>query len=129
MRRLILSACGVAPMLAFAQPTVVTSIHPISMIVSAVGGDHVRIEQLVNNNASPHDFALRPSDIRNLGKADLVVWTGEALESFMLKPLSNLNNVHQLEWMELPGVALQAFGDDHNHDHGDHDDHDREERS
>ncbi|CUB04808.1 zinc ABC transporter substrate-binding protein ZnuA [Marinomonas fungiae] len=119
---------------AFAQTHVVTSIKPVSMVVSAIGGDQVKIEQLVNNQASPHDFAMRPSDLRKLDQADLVVWVGENLETFLEKPLANLSGKKDIEWMALSGTYLRQFSetaDEHHHDeheeHGDHDGHDHDE--
>ena len=107
---------------AFAQTQVVTSIKPVSMIVTAIGGDEVKVEQLVNNQASPHDYAMRPSDLRKLDQADLVVWVGESLETFLEKPLANLSSKKDIEWMALSGTYLREFGEE-GHDHEDHDEH------
>ena len=107
---------------AFAQTQVVTSIKPVSMIVTAIGGDEVKVEQLVNNQASPHDYAMRPSDLRKLDQADLVVWVGESLETFLEKPLANLSSKKDIEWMALSGTYLREFGEE-DHDHEDHDEH------
>ena len=107
---------------AFAQTQVVTSIKPVSMIVTAIGGDEVKVEQLVNNQASPHDYAMRPSDLRKLDQADLVVWVGESLETFLEKPLANLSSKKDIEWMALSGTYLREFGEEgHDHDHEEHD--------
>ncbi len=112
---------------AFAQTHVVTSIKPVSMVVSAIGGDQVEVEQLVNNQASPHDFAMRPSDLRKLDQADLVVWVGESLETFLEKPLANLSGKKDIEWMALSGTYLREFGDTkEEHHHDEHDEHDEE---
>ena len=69
--------------LAMAKPVIVTSINPVSMVVAAIAGDKADIEQIVSSTASPHDFALRPSDLRKIAQADAVVWVGESLESFL----------------------------------------------
>ncbi len=71
-------------------PSVVVSIKPLHAIVAAVmnGGDPPRL--LVKGGASPHDYALRPSDAAALNDADLVVWVGEAFELFLTKPLEAL---------------------------------------
>ncbi|MEC8079866.1 MAG: zinc ABC transporter substrate-binding protein, partial [Pseudomonadota bacterium] len=105
---------------AFAQTQVVTSIKPVSMIVTAIGGDEVKVEQLVNNQASPHDYAMRPSDLRKLDQADLVVWVGESLETFLEKPLANLSSKKDIEWIALSGTYLREFGEE-GHDHEEHD--------
>lgn len=111
---------------AFAQTQVVTSIKPVSMIVTAIGGDEVKVEQLVNNQASPHDYVMRPSDLRKLDQADLVVWVGESLETFLEKPLANLSSKKDIEWMALSGTYLREFGEE-GHDHDEHEGHDHED--
>ncbi len=115
---------------AFANTQVVTTVKPVSLIVGAIGGEHVTVEQLINNQASPHDFALRPSDLRKLNDAELVVWVGESLETFLEKPLANLNAKKDLEWMALNGLTLREFGEEHDHEgheHEDHEGHDHED--
>ena len=104
---------------------VTTSIKPVSMIVKAIAGDKVKIEQVVSNSASPHDFALRPSDIKKLYKADLVVWVGESLEPFLEKPIANSKAANSaIEWMLLvEGHDSEQGLNNHvevkHHDHGD----------
>jgi len=94
--------------------TVATSIKPVSMVVKAIGGDKVKIRQIVSNSASPHDFALRPSDLKKILKADLVVWVGESLEPFLEKPIANSQHANTaIEWMTL------VEGDEHKKDQGD----------
>ena len=110
-------------------PIVATSVKPVSMVVKAIAGDKVKIEQIVSNSASPHDFALRPSDIKKLLKADLVVWVGESLEPFLEKPIANSQHAKSaIEWMLL--VEGEADHDEEpqghqvkvssSHQHGDH---------
>lgn len=94
-------------------PSVATSIKPVSMVVKAIAGDKVNIEQIVSNNASPHDFALRPSDLRKVINADLVVWVGESLEPFLEKPLHNSQHADTaIEWLSL----VESAGDHHKSD-------------
>ncbi|TBR44246.1 zinc ABC transporter substrate-binding protein [Marinomonas agarivorans] len=104
-----------------ALPKVTTSIKPVSMVVKAVAGEYADIQQVVGNNASPHDFALRPSDIRKINQADAVVWVGESLESFLEKSLENAGKLdNAIEWLALDGVTLASYSE---HDHDKHDDH------
>lgn len=128
-----LSVSVLSPVL-FAKPTIVTSIKPVSMVVAAIAGDRANIEQIVSSTASPHDFALRPSDLRKINQADTVVWVGESLERFLEKPLENAGKEKSsIEWLALKGMTLQEFDKGHEeehheehvgHDeHADHDDH------
>ena len=38
---------------------------------------------LLPDGASEHDYSLRPSDVKRLQNADLVVWIGPEMEAFM----------------------------------------------
>ncbi|MBJ7556143.1 zinc ABC transporter substrate-binding protein ZnuA [Marinomonas spartinae] len=120
-----LSVSMLSPMV-LAKPTVVTSIKPVSMVVAAIAGDRANIEQIVSSTASPHDFAMRPSDLRKIGQADVVVWVGESLERFLEKPLENVGKEKSsIEWLTLNGMTLENFAKDH--DHGDEEDHEHME--
>ncbi|MBJ7536897.1 zinc ABC transporter substrate-binding protein [Marinomonas transparens] len=121
---LTLGVSALSP-LTMAKPVIVTSIQPVSMVVAAITGDRAEIEQIVSSTASPHDFALRPSDLRKIAQADTVVWVGESLESFLEKPLENAGKeASSIEWLALDGMSLRDFGEEHHDEHAGHDDHD-----
>ena len=61
----------------------VTSIKPLALIAQEIAGDKVSVENLLPVKASPHDYPLRVSDIRRLQDADLVLWVGPSLETFL----------------------------------------------
>ena len=71
-------------------PVVVATIPPVHsltyMVMTGVG----RPRLLLAKGASPHDYALKPSDARALTRARLVIWVGPGLESFLSKPLKTL---------------------------------------
>jgi zinc transport system substrate-binding protein len=71
---------------------------------------------------SPHDYALRPSDVKKLRDADLVVWFGPELEAFMVTLMEGEDNT--LTISEVPNLDLRDYsisGDDHDgHDHEGH---------
>lgn len=120
-KTLIALGISVFSPLALAKPVVVTSIKPVSMVVAAIAGDKADIEQIVSN--SPHDFALRPSDLKKIHNADEVVWVGESLENFLEKPLKNAGKLDSsVEWLGLNGVVLHDFSEDHHDEHEDHHD-------
>ncbi|VEA74053.1 High-affinity zinc uptake system protein znuA precursor [Serratia rubidaea] len=117
-----------------ATAAVVTSIRPLGFIASAIADGVTETEVLLPNGASPHDFALRPSDLRRLRSADLVVWVGPDLEAFLSKPLQPIDAQKQLSVAALPAVKPllqkdaegghdhEGHGDEHQHehDHGHH---------
>jgi zinc transport system substrate-binding protein len=74
---------------------------------------------LLPDGASPHDFALRPSDIQRLRSADLVLWVGPDMEAFLTKALVPISATRKLAISELPAVKplLMKGEDDDDHDH------------
>lgn len=103
--------------------TVLTTIKPLGFIAAAITDGVSEPQILLPTGASPHDFSLRPSDIRAIKQADLVVWVGPELEGFMSKPLAGLPHVLTLtrvKGMPLFDYANQAGESHEGHDHDDH---------
>ncbi|MGV8577623.1 zinc ABC transporter substrate-binding protein ZnuA, partial [Pseudomonas aeruginosa] len=76
-------------------------------------------EVLLPDGASPHDFALRPSDIQRLRSADLVLWVGPDMEAFLNKALVPISATRKLAISELSAVKplLMKGEEDDDHDH------------
>lgn len=106
-RHFILSLvlCWALPVMA--TPKVVTSILPIHSLVSGVMDGVGEPQLLIGANASPHAYALKPSDARRLSEAELIVWVGESLEAMLEKPLRSLpDRARVLELSSLEGMRL-----------------------
>ena len=65
-----------------AEVSVLTSIKPLQLIAAAVQDGVGHPEVLLPPNASPHNYALRPSDVRRVQSADLLYWIGPDMEGF-----------------------------------------------
>jgi zinc transport system substrate-binding protein len=69
---------------------VVASIVPVHSLAAGVmegiGTPHL----LVPGSASPHSFAMRPSDARRIEQAQVVFWIGPTVETFLVRPLKAL---------------------------------------
>ncbi|EHJ9960456.1 TPA: zinc ABC transporter substrate-binding protein ZnuA [Vibrio parahaemolyticus] len=117
-RALILAASAMLTLPAQAI-TVLTSIKPIQLMVTELTEGVTTPEVLVQSNASPHDYSLRPSDVKKVASADLVIWYGHDLEPFLEKVVSNRSSTLTLS--EIPNLALREFDSEHSHDHGGHD--------
>lgn len=109
-----------------ANAAVVTSLKPIGFIASAIADGVTNTEVLLPDGASEHDYALRPSDVKRLQSADLVVWVGPDMEAFMQKTTQKIPQSKQVVMAELPGVKpllmKGAKEDEHEHEGGhDHD--------
>ncbi|MBY8067427.1 zinc ABC transporter substrate-binding protein ZnuA [Vibrio fluvialis] len=108
---------------------ILTSIKPIQMITHELTAEVSEPDVLLSANASPHDYALRPSDVKRIHQASLVIWFGPDLEPFLEKVLSSHQNVLTLS--SIPDLNLRAYSaeelehghDDGHHHHGTHDPH------
>jgi zinc transport system substrate-binding protein len=94
---LFLFLCAVTP--ALATPKIVVSIPPIFSLVSSITHGITRPELLLTQG-SPHNASLRPSQASALANADLLIWVGPELESFLAQPIKRLVK---------PGVELQLL--------------------
>lgn len=113
-----------------AHANVVASIKPVGFIASAIADGVTPVEVLLPDGASEHDYALRPSDVKRLQNADLVVWVGPEMEAFMTKSTAALPEKKNLEIVQIPGVKTMLLRGGEDDDHDDHEaaehDHDAE---
>ncbi|WP_067435390.1 zinc ABC transporter substrate-binding protein ZnuA [Duffyella gerundensis] len=92
-----------------ASAAVVTSIKPLGFIASAIADGVTPVEVLLPDGASEHDYALRPSDIKRLKNADLLVWVGPEMEAFLTKSAATIPAQKNIEISQLPGVKSQLI--------------------
>lgn len=100
--------------------TVMTSIKPLQLITQELTKGVVETDVLLANNTSPHDYALKPSDVRKLKSVDLFIWVGPGLESFLESVLETNNNTLQLDQSEQIDKITYDQHADHEHDDGHH---------
>ncbi|SFQ40358.1 zinc transport system substrate-binding protein [Geopseudomonas sagittaria] len=117
---------------ALAEVRVLTSIKPLQLIAAAVQDGAGTPEVLLPPGASPHHYALRPSDIRRVREADLLYWIGPDLEVFLPRVLEGREQP-SLAVQGIPGLHLRHFGEAHRHadeQHAEeHDEHAHEEHA
>jgi zinc transport system substrate-binding protein len=102
-----------------AEVRVLTSIKPLQLIAAAVQDGLGQPEVLLPPGASPHHYALRPSDVRSVREADLLYWVGPELENFLPRVLAGRDQP-SVAVQDLPDMHLRHFGDSHD-EHGEHD--------
>ena len=115
---------------AHAEVRVLTSIQPLQLIAAAVQDGVGKPEVLLPPGASPHHYALRPSDVRRVAEVDLLYWIGPDMEGFLPRVV-NGRSKPTVAVQGLSGMSLRHFGEDsHSHEeHGDDaDEHDHDHR-
>ena len=79
--------------------TVMGSIKPISLIAADLLQGVAEVDTLLPEGASPHDYALRPSDRRRIAEADLLIWVGPQTEPYLEK-IIEASEIEAIAWQE-----------------------------
>lgn len=110
-----------------AEVRVLTSIKPLQLIAAAVQDGVAVPEVLLPPGASPHNYALRPSDVRKVQSVDLLYWIGPDMEGFLPRVLKG-RTLPSVAIQDIPGLKLRRFAED-SHSHAeDADEHDHDHR-
>lgn len=120
----IASAQAAAPVAgASASLKLVVSVRPLDLLTRELTqGLTLQVQTLLPPGATPHDYALKPSDLKAIAAADLVVWLGATGEPYLSKVASR--GAQAIAWEAQPGLlrlplreALHAYGEEHEDDH------------
>ncbi len=110
-------------------PQVAADIAPVHSLVARVMQGLGTPSLIVQPGASPHGYAMRPSEARAVQEADAIFWVGPELEPWLEGALANLApDAETVELLEASGTETLEFRTgatfgSHAHDHdGDHDD-------
>lgn len=117
-------------------PNVATDITPVHSLAAQVMQGVGEPALIVAPGATPHGYAMRPSDAAALDRADIVVWIGAGLTPWLEDAIGTLAaDAHSLSLLNAPDTRTLPFrqgatfaahqhGDDGDHDDHAHDDHD-----
>lgn len=131
---LVASALAAGSSQAAAELKVTVTIKPIHALVAQVMAGVGTPSLLVQGAASPHNYALKPSDAKTLNKADIFFRVSENVEPFTRKIVTALpSSVRTVTLAEAPGIDLldvrtgetfETHDHDDDHDHHHHGEHD-----
>lgn len=103
---------------------IVVSIKPLYLLVKELAAPSDTVELLLPSNSSPHHYQLNVSDRKRLSVADMVVWVGPELETFLSKPLrqnkENTFTIGELADINWPEAAHLHDSHGHKHDRDPH---------
>ena len=113
-----------------ANANIISSVKPIAFITQAISDGVINTDILLPDGTSPHTYSLKPSDLAKIKTAELIIWVGEDLETFMPTVLKNIDKNKQIELMDIPTIKnlLRTSTNNHdqqkNHTHNNDSDHD-----
>src|SRR5688500_19254102 len=64
------------------RPTVVATTTQAADLARGVAGDRARVRGVLEPNSDPHDYEVRPGDVKALARARLVVRSGGDLDEW-----------------------------------------------
>lgn len=90
-------------------PSVLATIKPIHSLASVVTDGVTTPVLLISGNSSPHLFQVKPSHIRSVRDADVIVWAGVGVERFLPSMIEKFNsNASVLTLAKADGIMLHA---------------------
>ena len=102
-------------------PVVLATTRPLHSIAAFVTDGVTEARLLIDGSISPHVFQLKPSHIRAVRDASIVLWAGEGVERFIPSMLKNFaTDTATIELAALPEVVTyhsRGSGDEHTHNH------------
>jgi zinc transport system substrate-binding protein len=103
------------------QCSVMTTIFPLTEFAQAVGGDRVKVTQLLPPGAEAHTWEPKPSDIVKLSRADVFICIGAEMEPWVSGILKTIENQKLIIIEASQGLSLlradqaDAGGEKHHH--------------
>jgi zinc transport system substrate-binding protein len=81
---------------------------------------------LLDSNESAHTFHLKPSQLKLLSNADLLITIGDSFESGLSKVIRNIDQNYRLNLSEIKELQIYDFRDHNEIEHDEHDEHDKD---
>lgn len=87
--------------------SVYTSFYPMYDFTKKIGGDKINLTNLIPAGTEPHDWEPSPSDMANIEKADVLIYNGAGMETWIDKVLSSINNKKLITVEAAKGLNLR----------------------
>ena len=91
MKKLILMSIIAISTFSYANVNVVVSVLPQKTFVEAIGGEKVNVSLMVKPGNSPHSYEPKPSQMKDISKADIYFAIGVEFEKVWLPKFINQN--------------------------------------
>ncbi len=101
-----LAACGDDGPAASGTLDVATAFYPIELVTRTVGGDLAMVTNLTPPGGEPHDLELKPSDVRRIREADLIVYFADGFQPSIEDAIEQLSDKTKAVDL-LAGISLK----------------------
>ena len=83
---------------------VVTSFNAMAEFTKAIGGDKVEVSTIIPDGVEPHDFELKPENMKQLATAQVFVYTGFGMEPWAKQAIEAAKNDKLVTVVATKGV-------------------------
>lgn len=99
-----------------------TTIHPYELLLSQLVGDEFEVQSIIPANASPHTWSPKPTDLRSLIDASLILSNGLGLEKNLEKSFATRKN-DMLVVAKLIEDSIPTLDEEEHHHEGEEEHH------
>jgi zinc transport system substrate-binding protein len=132
IKKTLVTAFLLATTTAFSNITVTTTIYPLYSIAKEVGGDKIKLQNLIPFGVEAHGFDPTPADMAKLSKSDIFITSSDSMEPWKDKIVKSLK-IEQKVFDMSKQVKLRTIQEkehdhheDKHHKHNDKHDHENE---
>ena len=68
---------------AVAEVNITTTIRPLQLIAETILQEHGNVTAIIDASQSPHHYSMSPADRVALAEADMLIWIGPTLETYL----------------------------------------------
>ena len=83
---------------------VVTSFNAMAEFAKAIGGDKVEVSTIIPDGVEPHDFELKPENMKQLATAQVFVYNGFGMEPWAQQAIDAAKNSKLITVVATDGV-------------------------
>ena len=114
IKKTLVTAVLLASTTAFSNMTVTTTIYPLYSIAKEVGGDKIKLQNLIPFGVEAHGFDPTPADLAKLSKSDLFITSSDSMEPWKDKIVKSLK-IEQKVFDMSEHVKLKEIEEEDNH--------------
>lgn len=92
------------------KKVIYTTFFPVTYLTNSIVGDKMEIKTIIKGNQEPHSFEIKTNDMKDILEADLIIYNGANMESFIPDLESVVNDKNKFLNMSQ-GLTLLDNGD------------------